>query len=437
MAETEQIQRAYEKALRAFGHRAEVTGIDIGYKYKGARRGEEVVIRVHLREKLAPDLVEPAQLLPAEIDGVPLDVVQGSYTPSGNGILALAARRHRLDPIQPGLSISHHLGTAGTIGAIVYDRTDGAACILSNKHVLAEAALAEAGDQILQPGRSDGGRRDVDAIARLRRMYLGVKGDAAIAALNQTRQRQTAQYGSNIQIRQTRRARIGDLAAKSGRSTGVTDGRVEGVGRFKVRYGFQDHWIEGFRLHTQDRANPGNLELTLHGDSGSLWYDPVTHEGLGLHFAGEDDSAPAAEFALACHLDAVLDELMISLGPVAPEDFIGPVEVPAPAEPPAEPPADPPSPSGPTLADLLGGGASEDPDPPADPGPPGGPTLADLLSGAGASEETLRNLDRDDACAAALRKHGLSVVDRADGSLEIAIDPDHARGKVRITFEPD
>ena len=83
----------------------------------------------------------------------------------------------------------------------------------------------------------------------------------------------------------------------------------------------------------------------------------------GLHFAGEDDSAPAAEFALACHLDAVLDELMISLGPVAPEDFIGPGEVPAPAEPPAEPP----SPSGPTLADLLGGGTSEDPGPPADP----------------------------------------------------------------------
>jgi endonuclease G len=409
MAETETVQRAYEKALRAFGHRAEVTGVDIGYKYQDGQRDDRVVLRVHLREKLARSLVDPAQLLPAEIDGVPLDVIQGNYAPSSGGVLALAARRHRRDPVQPGLSISHHLGTAGTIGAIVYDRTDGAPCILSNKHVLAEAALAEAGDQILQPGRIDGGRRDLDAIARLRRMHLGVKGDAAIAALTQSRQMRTALYGSDIQIQRTRRARVGDLAAKSGRSTGVTDGRVDGVGRFKVRYGFQDHWIEGFKLRTQDHANPGNLELTRHGDSGALWYDPATEEGLGLHFAGEDDSAPAAEFALACHLDAVLDELMVSLTPVAPEDFIDPGEIPA--DPPAPPPPTPPAPAGPTLADLLGG--------------------------AGASEETLRNLDHDEACAAALREHGLSVASGAGGSLEIVIDPEKARGKIRITFEPE
>jgi endonuclease G len=408
MAETEAVQRAYEKALRSFGHRPEVTGVDIGYKYQDGRRGDEVVLRVHLREKLAPGLVDPAQLLPSDIDGIPLDVIQGHYTPSGGGVLALAARRHRRDPVQPGLSISHHLGTAGTIGAIVYDRIDGAPCILSNKHVLAEAALAEAGDQILQPGRIDGGRRDLDAIARLRRMHLGVRGDAAIAALNLSRQTRTALYGSDIQIRETRRAAVGDLAAKSGRSTGVTDGRVDGVGRFKVKYGFQDQWVEGFKLRTQDHANPDNLELTRHGDSGAIWYDPVTQEGLGLHFAGEDDSAPAAEFALACHLDAVLDELLVSLTPVAPEDFVSPSEIPAPTDP---PPAPPPA--------------------------PGGPTLADLLGGAGASEETLRSLDHDEACAAALREHGLSVVSGAGGSLEIVIDPEKAGGKVRITFERD
>jgi endonuclease G len=412
MAVSERVQRAYEKALRDYGHRPEVTGVDIGYKYKDGRRSDDVVLRVHLREKLAISLIDPAQLLPSEIDGVPIDVIQGSYMPSGGGVLALAARRHRRDPVQPGLSISHHMGTAGTIGAIVYDRTDGAPCILSNKHVLAEAALAEAGDQILQPGRIDGGLRDIDAIARLRRMHLGVKGDAAIAALNQSRQTLTALYGSDIQIQQTRRAEVGDLAAKSGRTTGVTDGRVDGVGKFKVRYGFTDHWIEGFKLRTQDLANPGNLELTRHGDSGALWYDPVTSEGLGLHFAGENDAAPAAEFALACHLDAVLDELMVSLTPVAPEDFIDLGAIPDPADPPPPPP-------------------------PAVPPPSGGLTLADLLAGAGANEETLGKLDHNEACAAALRDRGLSVVERKDGSLEIVIDPEQARGKVRITFEQD
>ncbi len=205
---------------------------------KDGTRRDEIVLRVHLREKVDRDLLSAAELLPPEVDGVPLDVIQASYAPSSNGtlasngILALAARRHRRDPVQPGLSISHHLGTAGTIGAMVYDRTDGAACILSNKHVLAEAVLAEVGDQILQPGRSDGGRRDVDAIARLRRMYLGVKGDAAIAALNQTRQVRRAQYATDAHVRRTRRARVGDRVVKSGRTTGVTEARVDGVGRF-------------------------------------------------------------------------------------------------------------------------------------------------------------------------------------------------------------
>jgi endonuclease G len=409
------IQQAYEKALKTYGHRADVTGIDIGYKYKDGTRRDEIVLRVHLREKVDRDLLGEAELLPSEVDGVPLDVIQASYAPSSNGtpasndILALAARRHRRDPVQPGLSISHHLGTAGTIGAVVYDRTDGTACILSNKHVLAEAALAEVGDQILQPGRTDGGRRDVDAIARLRRMYLGVKGDAAIAALNQTRQMRTAQYGTDARVQRTRRARVGDRAVKSGRTTGVTEARVDGVGRFKVKFGFQDFRIDGFKLRAHDPANPGNLELTFHGDSGALWYDPATQEGLGLHFAGEDDHAPAAEFALACHLDAVLDELLVSLEPVAPEDFIAPGDV-------------PPTP---------------EPEPAADPGLGGGPTLADLFSAAGASEETLRNLSHDEACAAALREHGLSVTTGAAGTIEIEIDPKKTRGRLRLVIEPE
>jgi len=403
------IRQAYEKALKTYGHRADVTGIDIGYKYKDGMRRDEIVLRVHLREKVDRDLLGEAELLPPEVDGVPLDVIQASYAPSSNGILALAARRHRRDPVQPGLSISHHLGTAGTIGAVVYDRTDGAACILSNKHVLAEAVLAEVGDQILQPGRTDGGRRDVDAIARLRRMYLGVKGDAAIAALNQTRQVRTAQYTTDAHVERTRRAQVGDRAVKSGRTTGVTEATVDGVGRFKVKYGVQEFRIDGFKLRVRDAANPGNLEITFDGDSGSLWYDPATQEGLGLHFAGEDDHAPAAEFALACHLDAVLDELLVSLEPVAPEDFIAPGDV-------------PPTPG---------------PEPAAGPGLGGGPTLADLLRGAGANEETLRNLSHDEACAAALREHGLSVTTGADGAIEIEIDPKKTRGRLRLVIEPE
>ncbi|MEE8187620.1 MAG: hypothetical protein V3T80_00285 [Kiloniellales bacterium] len=399
------VQKAFEKALKTYGHRPDVTGVDIGYKYSGGERTDEITVRIHVREKIPLSLLQAAEVLPSEIDGVPIDVIQGNYTPSSNGILMLAARRHRRGTIQPGISISHHLGTAGTIGALVFDRTDGRACILSNKHVLAEAILAEVGDQILQPGRIDGGRRDVDAIARLRRLYLGVRGDAAIAVLNDTRQTDRRQYESNAEITQTRRAAVGDKVTKSGRTTGVTEGDVDGIGRFKVMYGTQERRIDGFKIKVENRANPENLEITSAGDSGAIWYDPDTADGLGLHYAGEGDSAPTAEYSLACHLDAVLDELSVSLSPVAEQDFIA---LPEPS-----------------------------PEPPPDPAPTGGPTLADLLGGAGANEETLSNLDHDEACAAALREHGLSVTTGPGGALEITIDAQKTKGRLRISFEPE
>ena len=156
MPDDKKVLKAYEKALKSYGYRPEVTGVDIGYKYNGFERTNEIAVRIHVREKIPLSLLQAAEVLPREIDGVPIDVIQGNYTPSANGTLATAVRRTRRDPIQPGISISHHMGSAGTIGAVVFDRTDGQACILSNQHVLAEAVLAEPGDQILQPGRTDG-----------------------------------------------------------------------------------------------------------------------------------------------------------------------------------------------------------------------------------------------------------------------------------------
>src|SRR5687767_3344154 len=66
------------------------------------------------------------------------DVIERSYDKAFElvGPETLDERRVRRDPIQPGISISHPDGTAGTIGLIVFDRATGAPCVLSNWHVL-------------------------------------------------------------------------------------------------------------------------------------------------------------------------------------------------------------------------------------------------------------------------------------------------------------
>jgi hypothetical protein len=43
------IEDAYQEALGRFGHRPDVTGIDIGYKYKNGERRETLAVRLHVK----------------------------------------------------------------------------------------------------------------------------------------------------------------------------------------------------------------------------------------------------------------------------------------------------------------------------------------------------------------------------------------------------
>jgi endonuclease G len=402
------IQEAYEKAVKTFGQRANVTGIDIGYKYDAGVRTEEIAVRIHVREKIPLEALSDADIFPKDIDGIPVDVIQGHYSPSAEGILALLARRHRRNPIRPGISVSHSLVSAGTIAAVVFDRTTGAECILSNWHVLAGSIFAQPGDPIMQPGRFDGGRRETDTIGHLHRMYLGRRGDAAIAVLNGERQVSRIQDRTDVTVTATRRAGLGDTVAKSGRTTGVTTGVVDGMGRYRITYSVGTHEIEGFLIRTPAAGNPDNIEISGSGDSGALWYDPQTGEGLGLHFAGESDPAPTAEYALACHLDEVLDELNISLQPVQ----VAEQPAPQPVQPaPAQPVPSPPQPAA------------------------TGPSLLDLLRGAGVTEEVISNLDIPEIGDAVLRERGVRITGGKTGPIQIAIDPRLARGEIRLLID--
>jgi hypothetical protein len=180
------------------------------------------------------------------------------------------------------------------------------------------------------------------------------------------------------------------------------------MGRYRITYSVGTHEIEGFLIRTPAAGNPDNIEISGSGDSGALWYDPQTREGLGLHFAGESDPAPTAEYALACHLDEVLDELNISLEPVQVAEQPAPQPVqPAPAQP-------APSPPQPAAA---------------------GPSLLDLLRGAGVTEEVIGNLDVPEIGDAVLRERGVRITGGKTGPIQITIDPRLARGEIRLLID--
>lgn len=310
-----QVQNAYRKALSAYGARPDVTGVDVGFKYVNGQRTKQTAIRIHVREKLPASGLEAVAVFPQAIDGVPTDVIEAIYRPQAELVTA-AARTQRLDPLQPGISVAHSNVSAGTLGAIVFDQASGKPAILSNWHVLAGSAAARAGDPILQPGPADTGRLPSDVVAHLERFILSETGDAAVALLNGQRSVLNAQFGTNIQLRGARPVVGDEVLEKSGRSTGVTRGRVDGEGRYNIDYSVGRIGVDGFKIVARREGNPDDEEISAGGDSGSVWYAPGTREGVGLHFAGEVDALPASEHAIACHLPAVLQALKVSLTPV-------------------------------------------------------------------------------------------------------------------------
>lgn len=314
---SEQLEAAYEKALKAYSHRPNVTGVDIGFRYKDQKRLDGFGIRIHVREKIAKSALEADELLPQEIDGVPVDVIQAVYKPHAlmAGIEPEAfARKTRLDPVQPGISVSHPNVTSGTIGAVVYDRTTGHRGILSNWHVLVGSLNAKPGDGVVQPGRKWGGREPADRIGRLERFMLDQHGDAAFAILNASREVDNTQAETGVTITESRMVRTaGEVLEKSGATTSVTRGKVDGVGQYTLDYSVGPKTIKGFKITAEKDGNPDGLEISSGGDSGAVWYSPDDKMGVGLHFGGETNTDPTEEHALACHLPDVLEHLNISL----------------------------------------------------------------------------------------------------------------------------
>lgn len=311
----ESIEDAYRQALSRYGHRENVTGVDIGREYKNGQETGRLAVRLHVREKLPETALEAAEAFPETLDGFPIDVIQANYEPGEDRAVAPETRDRmlRFSTLQPGISVGHTSVGAGTLGLIVMDNVTRKPAILSNWHVLAGSSSARPGDDIVQPGTGDGGQSPRDTVAKLARTLLNRDGDAAIALLTGSRPFSSTVLGVGAQVHGIAEPRIGDLVVKSGRSTGVTRGRVDGIGRYYIRYSTGQVGIDGCTIVPRTDGNPNNEEISTSGDSGASWLLEGSQTMVGLHFAGETDALPSREHAIACFPTRVFSQLNISL----------------------------------------------------------------------------------------------------------------------------
>jgi len=285
-----------------------VIGAAIGEKDSESEGTGATCVRVFVKKKLPKAELSKKHLIPATIEGLPVDVVQTGVF-RARGIPPNPRQRHR--PAFPGCSVGYDLedGTAmaGTFGALVKDM-DGKIYILSNNHVLAAEDVLTAGAAIFQPGLLDGGKPARDQIAKLTKAIKmktsGVNSvDAAIAEVLSTVDVTAAI--PTIGVPTGKREPVRSIIVhKFGRTTNYTTGYITDTDAL-VQVQFDKGTItfdEQIVIRSLNRR-----KFSDSGDSGSLIVEKPTGKAVGLLFAG------GTGYTLANPIGAVLKALKVRL----------------------------------------------------------------------------------------------------------------------------
>ena len=259
--------------------------------------------------------------LPAMLDDIPVRIeVTGEIWALGDGPRAAEAenavdRKGRFPrPVPIGVSGGQPAVTAGTIGARVSDGERTFA--LSNNHVFANRNDANRGDDILQPGRVDGGTDPSNSIGTLhdfeRLQFCAAltcpnnRIDAAIALTSSDNLgTSTPADGYGEPRTGTTGASLGQAVQKYGRTTGLTTGLVSGINAtINVNYNTGTARFVDQILISDGRFSQG-------GDSGSLVVTQSSGRNdrrpVGLLFAGSNTHT------IANPIDLVLERFEVQI----------------------------------------------------------------------------------------------------------------------------
>jgi hypothetical protein len=292
---------AFREAVRRYEKRPWVTGVSISIK---ERRGEldtsaGPVICIHVRKKISKSRVPKSMKIQSTLLGVPTDVIGADYRRRSGGGPAILPTF----PLQPGVSIARANGTAATLGATVQD-TSGARCLLCAAHTLREGGKFKKGDPIVHPAPSDAPGR-FTVVARYQSVHLGM--DAGVARLEPGIAATNVALLSNVEIGVPAFPMIGDILEKSGRSTGVTQAVVQGIGTFIGLFP---------ALHLRPLSGSASTTpLSDLGDSGAIWYDVLTGAAKGLHSSGSGAAPNGDEYAIATIVASVVHDLKLTWPP--------------------------------------------------------------------------------------------------------------------------
>lgn len=301
----------HARSIRRIVDSKNVVAVGISEKESNGKPTGKLALTFYVEKKIAlnklraDEAVPPA--LPETVSGpqvIPTDVkVIGRIQPEIN-----AVRK----PVQPGNSIGHVKVTAGTLGAFV--KLGNRLMILSNSHVLANTGKATKGDDIIYPGKLDGGTKSKDVVARLTDFVPFQMGgdfvnhvDCAIAEPLEERVAQIKQEIKGLGLPKGKiKPKRGMKITKVGRTSGKTSGRIVDV-NFRTTVNFSGVGIVGFIDQVLC------TRYTEPGDSGALVIDKKSGKAVGLHFSGSAAEGDSRGSSIFNPIDEVLKALGVTL----------------------------------------------------------------------------------------------------------------------------
>ncbi|MEJ1961102.1 MAG: hypothetical protein WDO56_05940 [Gammaproteobacteria bacterium] len=154
LANPQEFQAAYLRAIEFFGRNPTVVSVGFGQKHAAGRYDDEIAIIVFVREKRSADALAPEQRIPPSFEGYRTDVV---VVPVGS--LAVCDNSQEYSTIQGGIQIMPHMPPgatpfAGTLTSVVHRRGDSSSdnvFLLSCWHVLFGDIANKVGDYIYHP----------------------------------------------------------------------------------------------------------------------------------------------------------------------------------------------------------------------------------------------------------------------------------------------
>lgn len=300
---TEGAEAALPNALRAealtsfqeaepWAKQNNIQGFGIGEKITDGEMLKELSLRVYVDKKEPKASLDNPVPKKVYVPGFDVEVETDVVA---IGKVELESNTSRLRPVIPGFSVGHPNISAGTFGCLVR-KTNGTKTlyILSNSHVLADEGVANAGDDILQPGHRDGGRAPGDVIGELDSWVpfeftdntFPNLVDAAIAKVKKSDVKSAIRL-IGVPKGVSTRLRRGMNVKKTGRTTDFTTGVIQDINyRLPLTYKKPGGGVGRVGLRDQVLCT----RYTAGGDSGSA----VLNSGnmvVGLHFAGSPSSS--------------------------------------------------------------------------------------------------------------------------------------------------